>query len=66
MDFLFTAIFIFAFGIVIFGFINNFCQWVKNNHSPRLTVDAIVTGKREKNRSQYAPDWKFRCDDNTY
>lgn len=48
MDFLFTIIFIFAFGVFAFSIIKSFCQWVKNNHSPRLTVDAVVTGKREE------------------
>lgn len=48
-DFIFIfgfIIFLLAFGIIIFVFIKGIAQWNKNNHSPRLTVDATVVTKR--------------------
>lgn len=33
-------------GIIIFTFIKAIMKWNKNNHSPRLTVDAAVVTKR--------------------
>ncbi len=47
---LFGIIFVLIFAIVICGFIyvivTGLRQWNKNNHSPRLTVDAQVVAKR--------------------
>lgn len=43
---IFSVIFIFAFGIIIFGVIKGIMQWDKNNHSPRLTVAARIVAKR--------------------
>ena len=49
---LFSTLFTVAFVIIIFVFIFIFVrgakQWSINNHSPRLTVPAKVTGKREE------------------
>lgn len=46
----FEAIFFLMFGLVfcmfIYTFIRNIGQWNRNNHSPRLTVDATVVAKR--------------------
>lgn len=46
----FEAIFFLMFGLVfcmfIFTFIRSIGQWNRNNHSPRLTVDATVVAKR--------------------
>lgn len=36
------------FGMVIFTFIRGIGEWNKNNHSPRLTVDATVVTKRSQ------------------
>ena len=44
---LFTLGFLLVLGIFIFAFVQSLRQWNKNNHSPRLTVDAMVTDKRE-------------------
>lgn len=53
MDFMFQIfpIFFFAtfalvFGVIIFTMFKAVSQWNKNNHSPRLTVDATVVTKR--------------------
>ncbi len=47
---LFGVFFVLIFTIVICGFIyvivSGLRQWNKNNHSPRLTVDAEVVAKR--------------------
>lgn len=45
-EILFFLIFFMAFGMVLTGFIKSIAQWNKNNHSPRLTVDATVVTKR--------------------
>ena len=46
----FEVIFFLMFGLVfcmiIFAFIRGIGQWNRNNHSPRLTVDAAVAAKR--------------------
>ena len=44
---LFSLMFVLVFGIVILNIIRGLSQWNKNNHSPRLTVDATVVSKRE-------------------
>ncbi len=43
----FTLIFLLVFGMIVFTIIRNISQWNKNNHSPRLTVEAAVVSKRE-------------------
>lgn len=39
-------IFVLAFGFILFVICKSIMQWNKNNHSPRLTVDATVVTKR--------------------
>ena len=41
-----TLIFLLAAGIIVAAFVQGIHQWNKNNHSPRLTVDALVVTKR--------------------
>ena len=41
------------FGMVIFTFIRGIGEWNKNNHSPRLTVDATVVTKRSQVRHHH-------------
>ena len=43
---MFTLIFLLASGIIVAAFVQGIHQWNKNNHSPRLTVDALVVTKR--------------------
>lgn len=43
---MFSLIFILIFGMIVFTIVNGITQWNKNNHSPRLTVDAVVVAKR--------------------
>ena len=45
---MFYIMFFLVFGIIIFTLIQGILQWNKNNHSPRLSVDARVIGKREE------------------
>lgn len=40
--------FVLVFGVILFTLIKGVAQWNKNNHSPRLSVDARVIGKREE------------------
>ena len=53
MDFMFQIFPVFffvtfalVFGTIIFTMFKGVTQWNKNNHSPRLTVDATVIAKR--------------------
>lgn len=41
-----TVMFIVILGVFIVVFAKGISQWNKNNHSPRLTVDATVVSKR--------------------
>lgn len=43
---MFFVIFILVLCVVIAAIVQGIGQWNKNNHSPRLTVDATVVGKR--------------------
>ncbi len=54
MDFLFNIfpvifllMFILVFGVILVSVFRELGQWNKNNHSPRLTVDVRVLGKRQ-------------------
>ena len=44
--YIFLIMFALVFGTVVFTMIRGITQWNKNNHSPRLTVDAKVVAKR--------------------
>ncbi len=44
---IFPIFFVLVFGIIIVTVIQGIRTWNKNNHSPRLTVDAVVVAKRE-------------------
>lgn len=43
---LFPLVFLLALGTILFTFVGNLRTWNKNNHSPRLTVQAAVVAKR--------------------
>lgn len=47
-EILFFMTFFLAFGMVMFSFIKGIGEWNKNNHSPRLTVEATVVAKRSQ------------------
>ena len=42
----FTIIFVTLFGLIIYAVVTYGRQWIKNNNSPLLTVDAMVVTKR--------------------
>jgi len=46
MEILMPIMFVLVFGMVIVVFAKSLTQWNKNNHSPRLTVEALVVAKR--------------------
>lgn len=46
-DIMFSLMFALVFGMILFTLIRGISQWNKNNHSPRLTVDATVVSKRQ-------------------
>ncbi len=43
---LFPLVFLLALGTILFALVGNLRTWNKNNHSPRLTVQAAVVTKR--------------------
>ena len=43
---MFFLVFFLILGMIVFNFIKGIGQWNKNNHSPRLTVEATVVAKR--------------------
>ena len=45
---MFMIVFVLVIGIFIVTIIRNIGEWNKNNHSPRLTVDAKVVTKRSQ------------------
>lgn len=45
-EFVFYILFFLMAGMVIVSFVRGIGEWNKNNHSPRLTVDAMVKTKR--------------------
>lgn len=45
---MFMMVFILILGTFVFMMVKNIAQWNKNNHSPRLTVEARVVGKRDQ------------------
>lgn len=47
-EILFSLMFVLVFGMIIFTFIRGIGEWNKNNHSPRLTVEATVVTKRNQ------------------
>lgn len=47
-EILFFLVFALIIGMFILTAIRSVSQWNKNNHSPRLTVDATVVAKREE------------------
>jgi hypothetical protein len=45
-EIIFSLMFFLVFGIILVTIIMGISQWNKNNHSPRLTVEATVVAKR--------------------
>lgn len=44
---MFSLMFFLVFGIILVTLFKGISQWNKNNHSPQLTVSAVVVGKRQ-------------------
>lgn len=47
MQILFPVMFLTVFGMFVVILIKNISQWNKNNHSPRVTADTTVVGRRD-------------------
>lgn len=45
---MFTLVFAMVIGVFVFVIVKGITQWNKNNHSPRLTVEATVVSKRSE------------------
>ncbi len=43
---IFPFMFVLVCGMILVTFVRGIMQWNRNNHSPRLTVDATVVAKR--------------------
>lgn len=50
---IFTLMFCLVFGIIVYTFAKNIKMQNKNNHSPKLTVEAKVVAKRHAVRGRY-------------
>lgn len=46
MQFIFSIAFLLILGTFVYVLVGGIAQWNRNNHSPRLTVDATVVTKR--------------------
>ena len=47
MQILVPIVFLVVIGIILTMAVKGIIIWNKNNHSPRLTVDAVIVSKRE-------------------
>lgn len=47
MSALFPIMFLLVTGVIVFTVVKGIGEWNKNNHSPKLTVQAAVVAKRE-------------------
>lgn len=47
-EIMFFLMFFLVFGVIIFTLVKGIGEWNKNNHSPRLIVEAIVVTKRNQ------------------
>ena len=47
IEMIFPVLFILVFGVIIFTLAKGISTWNKNNHSPRLTVEAKIVAKRQ-------------------
>lgn len=56
VDLMFPLMFCLVFGVILFTIVKNIVEWNKNNHSPRLTVDATVVTKRQSTTSHHHDD----------
>ena len=54
-DLIFPVMFLLIFGMILFTFISGIRTWNKNNNSPRLTVEARVTAKRQNTTHHNEP-----------
>ena len=51
---LFPLVFLLALGTILFTLVGNLRTWNKNNHSPRLTVQAVVAKRTQVSRHRNA------------
>ena len=56
IEMIFPVIFILVFGVIIFTFAKGIATWNKNNHSPRLTVEAKIVAKRQNTTHHNHPN----------
>ena len=54
-DLIFPVMVLLIFGMILFTFISGIRTWNKNNNSPRLTVEARVTAKRQNTTHHNEP-----------
>ena len=58
--------FFLVFGVIIFTLVKRIGEWNKNNHSPRLTVEAIVVTKRNQVSHHHHDDGMHTTHSTTY
>ena len=54
MHIMFPIVFLLTFGVILTVLIRGIVTWHKNNQSPRLSVAAVVVGKREDVRTHHS------------
>lgn len=63
---MFNLMFFLVFGIILVTLFRNLMQWNKNNHSPELSVSAIVVGKRQNVSHHHHGDSMHHSTSTTY
>lgn len=56
IEMIFPVIFILVLGVIVFTFAQGIVTWNKNNHSPRLTVEAKIVARRQSITHQNQPN----------
>ena len=54
MIFMFYIMFFLVFGMFVFVFVKGLGEWINNNNSPRLTVEAKIVDKRTVTRHHHS------------
>ena len=64
---MFTIVFVIVIGTFVVTAVRGIGQWNKNNHSPRLTVDATIVAKRNHiSRHHHGTDMHMHHTTSTY
>ncbi len=68
-EIIFPLMFLLVFGVFAVTIVRSLMQWNKNNHSPKLTVDAVIIAKRtnvSRHRRNGAGNHHYHTTSTTY